>query len=103
MYSYIRKYKLGYYVADYVNLNTKMIIYINLVFIIVQPRTAIEPLVLKRALKATPNECRFLSKCFKILMLEGGLLSLYSLSLYVFYTCNVNYGDCSIRVYRSLV
>ena len=23
--SYIRKYKLGYYVADYVNLNTKMI------------------------------------------------------------------------------
>ena len=35
---HICKYKLGYYVADYVNLNTKMISYINLVFIIVQPR-----------------------------------------------------------------
>ena len=38
------------YVADYVNLNTKMISYINLVFIIVQPRPAIEPLLLKRVL-----------------------------------------------------
>ena len=37
------------------NLNTKMISYINLVFIIVQPRPAIEPLLLKRALKVTGN------------------------------------------------
>ena len=31
-------------------------------------------------------------------MREGGLLLL---SYNVFYTCNVNYDDCSIRVYRS--
>ena len=57
MYRYIRKYKLGYCVADYVNLNTKMISYINLVFIIVQPRTAIEPLVLKQPLQMSVDSC----------------------------------------------